>query len=171
MHHKTKYFRPQIAAPAAHYLLTCAGCGGVSNDLRDQIVEGLGQASHCGSAAISNVKKAIEQWHVEGSPSATNVGWMSSFHDYVAGAALALNPLPHVTVGTFATSDAAALHSDWVTTRTDLQNVWVMVSLVNDLLIQVESIEATNDGHSEWGRPSAVPAASETSSRKNRAAT
>jgi hypothetical protein len=56
-----------------------------------------------------------------------------AWHDYLAGAALAINPLPP-TISTFYKSDVEALHSDWMSVWSDLDAVWTTRRRLYDLL-------------------------------------
>jgi hypothetical protein len=48
----------------------------------------------------------------------------STCHEYLSGAATALNPLPLSTPLTFITSDRLALSSDWQIVQMDIDHVW-----------------------------------------------
>jgi hypothetical protein len=55
------------------------------------------------------------------------------YHDYLAGMALALNPLPE-NEENFETSDLEALRSDWSAVRGDIGGVWNATSRIYQLL-------------------------------------
>ena len=58
------------------------------------------------------------------------------------GASLSINPLPTHTTSTFYTSDIEALHSDWMTTRSDLEAVWDTASMIVEQLERLAREEA-----------------------------
>jgi hypothetical protein len=60
-------------------------------------------------------------------------GIASVLHEYMRGAALALNPLPLERPQTFLDSDRAALSSDWQVVQNDIDQVWHGIALARAL--------------------------------------
>ena len=58
----------------------------------------------------------------------------SAWHDYLYGAATALNPLPLSTAQTFLPSDRITLAHDWQTVQSDIDQVWRAVLMARDLV-------------------------------------
>jgi hypothetical protein len=57
--------------------------------------------------------------------------------DFILGVAQAFAPLPNMSVSTADLSDVGAIHSDWLTVRSDIASVWTAVARFHDWLEQV----------------------------------
>jgi hypothetical protein len=106
----------------------------VSSSLCTNIAEDLSNIytrCHVDTAKTNNIVNSVCKYYETRSTGLNVVG------DYINGASLSINPLPTYTALTFNKSDVAALYSDWMTTRSDLEAVWSAVSLIYDELAAV----------------------------------
>jgi hypothetical protein len=81
-----------------------------------------------------------------------------TFHDYLTGAGIVINPFPSDTAH-FYQSDLQALNSDWEAVRYDIESVWQTVATMHDWLEEHVSDERS----AEWKQASGEPASGEQS--------
>jgi hypothetical protein len=110
------------------------------------MVDGIGRIECANHKTVSSVKDKVRD-QVPSRSTHTRTWLVSAVREYISGAALALNPLPHSSTCTFSAWDSEALHSDWAAVSEDIGNVWVVLSLARD---EFKS-EEPDGGRPSWG--------------------
>lgn len=114
--------------------------------------------SHCDAGSVRDLVSKVLKDSDESSQRVF-VAW----DDYVAGAALAINPLPPTNL-TFYESDVEALHSDWMSVWSDLDAVWSTTRRLHDLL---EHASDDEHGRSDSAEPNSANSGGRSASIKS----